>query len=188
MEFLKELFGNEPLTYDQLVDKATEKKMKVVDLSGGEYVGREKLNTIIAERDDLQTRLNEANEMLEGYDPDWKQKAEQAQIEADNKIKAMQKKQLYKEQTTGLKFSSESAKRAFFSDLEAKDLPVEDDRVLGLDDFIKQYQESDPNAFLPDKPVPSITIPGRGAAPQSSTSQVLDQKYAKNPFYKSKGE
>ena len=39
MEFLKELFGTEALTYGQLAEKVTAKKMKLADLSTGAYVG-----------------------------------------------------------------------------------------------------------------------------------------------------
>lgn len=188
MEFLKELFDNGPLSYDQLAAKAAEKKLKLADLSGGAYVGKEKFDALTAERDSLKTRLDEANSKLEGYDPEWKEKAAQAQLEADEKIKAMQRNQAFKEQAAGLKFSSESAKKAFLSDLEAKNLPVEDGRVIGFDDFVKNYRESDPNAFAPDKPTPTITVPGQGKAPKQTAQQFLDSKYKNNPFYKPKGE
>lgn len=188
MEFLKELFSEGPLTYDQLAAKAAEKKMKLADISGGAYVGKDKFDTLLTEKNGLQERLDEANGKLSGYDPEWKAKAEQAQAEAENKIKAMQRSQAMKEQSAGIRFSSESAKRAFLSDLEAKNLPVEDGRVIGFDDFLKTYQETDPNAFMPDKPAPTITIPGQGTPPKQTNQQYLDQKYGKNPYYKPKGE
>ena len=83
MEFLKELFGEEPLTYDQLAAKVAEKKMKLADISGGAYVGKYKFDTLLTEKNGLQERLDEANGKLSGYDPEWKAKAEQAQAEAE---------------------------------------------------------------------------------------------------------
>ena len=78
MEFLKEIFGDGALTYDQLAAKVAEKKMKLADLSTGGYVGKEKFEALNTEKSGLETRLNEANKKLEGYDPEWKTKAEQS--------------------------------------------------------------------------------------------------------------
>jgi hypothetical protein len=187
MEFLKELFGNEALTFDQLSAKVTEKKMKLADLSTGAYVGKDKYDTLLTDRDGLKTRLEEANGKLSGYDPEWKEKAAQAQLDADNKIKAMQRSQVLKEQSASIKFSSESARKAFISDLEAKNFPVEDGKVIGFEEFLKSYKEMDPNAFAPDKPAPTITVPGQGTPQKPTVQQYLDNKYGKNPYYK-KGE
>ena len=84
--------------------------------------------------------------------------------------------------------SSESAKKAFLSDLEAAELPVPEDKVLGCEDFLSKYKESDPSAFLPDKPAPTITVPGQGPASKKTGQQLLDEKYKNNPFYHPKGE
>ena len=46
MEFLKDLFGAEALTYDQLAAKVAEKKMKLADISTGAYVGKEKFESL----------------------------------------------------------------------------------------------------------------------------------------------
>ena len=59
----------------------------------------------------------------------------------------MQRNFALKEQAAGLKFSSESAKRAFMADLEAQKLPIQDGKVLGFDDFAKSYRERDPGAL-----------------------------------------
>ncbi len=86
MEFLKELFGDQPLTYDQLAEKATKQGMKLADLSTGRYVGKDKYDALSAEKNGLNQRLTEANTKLEGYDPDWKTKAQQAQSQADAEV------------------------------------------------------------------------------------------------------
>ena len=149
-----------------------------MDLHGTDIEKQKRtIETLTAERDDFKSRLEEANGKLEGYDPEWKTKAEQAQTEADAKINKIQRGYLMKEAAGGIKFSSESAKRAFLSDLEAKGLPVEDGRIIGFDDFVKAYKETDPNAFLPDKPAPAITIPGQGPALKKTGQQILDEKY-----------
>lgn len=164
MEFLKEIFGDGALTYDQLAAKVAEKKMKLADLSAGGYVGKEKFETLSAEKTNLETRLADANKKLEGYDPEWKAKAEQAKADADEQVQAVQHNFALKEQAAGLKFSSESAKRAFMADLEAQKLPIQDGKVLGFDDFAKSYRERDPGAFLPDEKPPRFSGSATGPA------------------------
>lgn len=164
MEFLKEIFGDGALTYDQLAAKVAEKKMKLADLSTGGYVGKEKFEALNTEKSGLETRLNEANKKLEGYDPEWKTKAEQAKAAADEQVQAVQRSFAMKEQAANLKFSSESAKRAFITDLEAKKLPIQDGKVLGFDDFAKSYRERDPGAFLPDEKPPRFSGSATGPA------------------------
>ena len=188
MEKLKEIFGSDTLSFEQFEAKISENKMKLADLSGGGYVGKEKFDALNAEKDSLQKLLDEANSKLEGYDPQWKEKAENAQKEAMIEVESLKKSYLVKEQTSELSFSSESAKKAFLYDLVAKDLPVQDGKILGFEDFVKAYKESDPNAFMPDKPAPHFAAPGLGNTPHSKERNVLDNKYRNNPFYKKKGE
>lgn len=162
---------------------------KIMDLHGADIEKQKRsIETLTAERDDFKSRLEEANGKLEGYDPEWKTKAEQAQTEADAKINKIRRGYLLKEAAGGVKFSSESAKKAFLSDLEAAELPVQEDKVLGFEDFLSKYKESDPSAFLPDKPAPTITVPGQGPTSKKTGQQLLDEKYKNNPFYHPKGE
>ena len=137
MEFLKELFGGEALTFDQFAAKANERKMKLADISDGAYVGREKFDTLTADRNSLKQRLDDANAKLEGYDPEWKSKAEQAQSKADAEIARVKRSYLLRDQTAGIKFSS-----------------LQDGKLLGFDDFVKQYRESDPGAFASEEKPP----------------------------------
>ena len=75
----------------------------------------------------------------------------------------------------GLKFTSESAKKAFVMDLTAKKLPLQDGRLLGMDDFVKAYQTSDPSAFLPesDDKTPVVTRGGAGGGPAMGADAAM---------------
>lgn len=157
MEFLKDLFGTEALTFDQFTAKVNEHKMKLADISGGAYVGRDKLATLTADRDNLKQRLDAANAKLEGYDPEWKTKAATAQSNADAEIEKVKRRYLLRDLTAGIKFSSESARKAFLADLEEKNLPMEGEKLLGMNDFLKQYRESDPGAFVSDEKPPTFS-------------------------------
>lgn len=170
MEFLKDLFGAEALTYDQLAAKVAEKKMKLADISTGAYVGKEKFDALSLLKENLETRLNDANAKLEGYDPEWKDKAQQAKDDALAEVEKLKRGYLYQQKAAELKFSSESAKKAFLADLEAKKLPVQEDSLLGFDDFVKQYQKADPGAFLNEQTPPKFSGP-TGGAPAGGTAK-----------------
>lgn len=185
MEFLKELFGTEPLTYEQLVTKVAEKKLNIVDISGGQYVSRAKyddrtkalegqvadLKNQIAQRDTDTAALKEQLTAAQG---DAGKLAElqqsfadlQTKYDADNKSWADKlAKQAYeslvREKANSLSFTSPAAKRDFISQLTGKGLAVEGDSILGGDDFVTKYKEENPGAFVeekPDEPSPAPTI------------------------------
>lgn len=69
MEFLKELFGEKPLTFDEFTDKVNQKGLKLFDLSAGGYMSMEKHRGIV---EGLKEQLNTANEKLTDYDPELK--------------------------------------------------------------------------------------------------------------------
>lgn len=78
--------------------------------------------------------------------------------------------------------------KGVLSDLKAKKLPLQEGKLLGFDDYLKSYKESDPGAFAPEKAAPTVTVGGKGQAPASSNQSFLDNKYKNNPFYHPKGE
>lgn len=125
----------------------------------GEDVNREKQAAAEAKAQltAAQSQLQEANRKLEGYDPEWKQKAAQAQQEAQQQLDEMKAQYAAGSAAAGLKFTSESAKKAFLADLAAKKLPLQEDgTLLGLEDFVKAYQKADPGAFAADNGYPSV--------------------------------
>ena len=75
-----------------------------------------KISTLEAEKTTLTTQLEAANGKLEGYDPEWKTKAEQAKTDAANQLAEMQRSFAIEKKASSLKFSSESAKKAFLAD------------------------------------------------------------------------
>lgn len=114
--------------------------------------------TLTTEKNLLSEQLTAANGKLEGYDPDWKTKAENAKTAAEQQIEALKRSYAGERAVSGLKFSSESAKRAFLSDLSAKNLPLrEDGTLLGFDQYRADYAKADPGAFLPEGGVPHVT-------------------------------
>lgn len=137
-----------------------------------------KNNTITAlttERDGLKTQLGDANATIQSYKDmdidgikakagEWKTKYNTDTQALKDQLAAAEYGFAVKEAVAGLKFSSESAKKAFVADLTAKKLPLQEGKLLGLEDFAKTYKESDPDAFLPenDDKTPVVTRGGGG--------------------------
>lgn len=162
---------------------------KVFAMNGAEMNDlKQQVATLTTERDTARTHLGEANKKLEGYDPEWRSKAEKAENDAKAQVAELQHDFAAERAVSGVQFSSDSAKRAFLSDLKAKKLPLQEGKLLGFDDYLKSYKESDPGAFAPEKAAPTVTVGGMGQAPASSNQSFLDNKYKNNPFYHPKGE
>lgn len=152
----------------------TEKDNRIDELS-------KNLDTVTTERDDLKTQLSNANTEIQSYkDMDVegiKQKINDWETKYNEDTKALQEKldkkdydYKVKEKVSGLKFTSESAKKAFISDLTNKGLKLENDNLLGFDDFVKEYKESDPGAFVPDEDPNQKQKPQFGSSTQGEQS------------------
>lgn len=179
MDFLKALFENAEngtLSFEQFVQAAKDAKLKLVDLSTGDYVSKNKhddeisqlnsqittLNDTIKQRDtdlsDLQEQLKTA-----GTDADKLATVQsdltslQSKYENDVKeYKAQLKRQAYefavKDFANSKNFTSKAAKRDFIQSMIAKDLKLENDKILGADDFVTAYSKENDDAFVVEQP------------------------------------
>lgn len=130
-----------------------EQVQKVFAMNGADIERKNQtIATLTAERDTARTQLGEANEKLEGYDPDWKTKSENAARQARQQVEALQSDFAAQSAVSGLKFSSESAKKAFLAELKAKKLTLQEGKLLGFDDFLADYKKTDPGAFASGYP------------------------------------
>ena len=130
-----------------------EQVQKVFAMNGADIERKNQtIATLTAERDTARTQLGEANKKLEGYDPDWKTKSENAARQARQQVEALQSDFAAQSAVSGLKFSSESAKKAFLADLKAKKLTLQEGKLLGFGDFLADYRKTDPGAFASGYP------------------------------------
>ena len=101
-----------------------EQVQKVFAMNGADIERKNQtITTLTTERDAARTQLGEANKKLEGYDPDWKSKAEKAENDAKAQVAELHSEFAAQTAVSALKFSSESAKKAFLADLKAKNCP-----------------------------------------------------------------
>lgn len=195
-EYLKDLFGEGSLSFAQFTEKLnTSDKVKLVNLKDGGYVGKDKFDAMQTERDGLRTQLQTANTTIQSYKDmdidgirraatEWETKYNTDTQALKQQLEAQSYAHTVEGAVSGMKFSSEAAKKAFVADLTAKKLPAQDGKLLGLDDYVKAYKEADPGAFVSDQPVPSFVLPGTPQMRKTSGQAEVDAFYANNPFYK----
>lgn len=143
----------------------------LMNLHGADITAKaNEITALKAEKTTLTEQLNTANSKLEGYDPEWRAKAEQAKTDAASQMAALEKGFALERKAAGLKFSSESARKAFLADAKAQDFVVKDGEVLGFDDYVKTFKAADPSAILPDGGLPgfSASAPGGGRQPANA--------------------
>lgn len=183
MKDVKELFEQAEggvLSYEQFMELVQANNVKLVDLNEGQYVSKNKyeseLNAKVKEIETLNgnvsardTDLEALRKQLEEAGTDAGKLGEvtsqfealKGKYDADTKAyKDQLRKQAYefavKEFASTKNFSSKAAKRDFINSMIDKQLKMENDTILGADDFVKMYTEANEDAFIqeyiPDEP------------------------------------
>ena len=117
-----------------------------------------KVGKVETERDAYKVRAETAEDTLKGFDgkdfdtitkerDEWKIKAENAKKEYDGKIAEREKNDLLKEACEGIKFSSESARKAIMADIAAS-VSVKDGKLIGFNDLLEDAKKRDASAFV----------------------------------------
>lgn len=156
LEILKELEIEVPEDKEKSLTKKVSENYKTVS----EHDKRVK--KLEEERDQFEEQYKTAKETLNGFEgkdieaitkerDEWKDKAEKAETEYKEKIASRDYSDAVSKAVEGLKFSSNSAKKAFVAELEADPLKMKDGKLLGFDDYVKAYQESDASAFVSEE-------------------------------------
>ena len=180
MDFLKELFGEEALTWEQFSEAVTSKGFKVADLSKGNYVSKKKFDDEIKTRDTTISELNSTISVRDNDIEDLKQKLEtggqdnetkvkelltqistlQSQYESDkSELETKLSKQAYefavRDFANGQKFTSTAAKRDFEREMISAELTMKDNSIIGANDFVTSYKEKNADAFVTAEPEPT---------------------------------
>lgn len=164
-------------------DITDEQLGKIMDL-GSRDVGslKNQITALTTERDTLNTQLGEANEKIKSYTDmdiegikqsakDWETKYNTDTQALKDKLAATEYGHGVESAVASLKFSSAAAKKQFIADLTAKKLPLQEGKLLGMEDYVKQYKESDPDAFAPeDDKTPVAVRGGSGTGPMTDAA------------------
>lgn len=202
MDFLKELFGEEALTWEQFSEAVTSKGFKVADLSKGNYVSKKKFDDEIKTRDTTISELNSTISVRDNDIEDLKQKLETGGQDSETKISELLSqittlqgqyktdmteletklsKQAYefavRDFANGQKFTSTAAKRDFEREMISADLKMKDNSIIGANDFVNSYKEKNADAFVTADPEPTPEPKPTFIQPTPPTPQSSD-----NPF------
>ena len=144
------------------------------------------ITALTTERDGLQTQLDTARAEIKSYKDmdidgikskagEWETKYNQDTKTLQDQLAEAKYGFAVKEATARIRFSSESARRAFVAELTDKKLPLQEGKLLGLEDFTKTYRESDPGAFVPedDDKTPVAIRGGGGGGPTLGAGAAL---------------
>lgn len=151
---------------DKLKELGVEVTSEIEKGLGGDYISKaeheKKLGKVEAERDQLKKDYDAAKTTLEGFEgkdfdkltaeiAEWKKKAEDSEKEYKAALQKRDYSDALKEAGKDLKFTSTSAQKAFFAELESNPLQMRDGKILGFDDFVKSYKETDEGAFVKEE-------------------------------------
>ena len=179
MEFLKELFGDKPLSYDDFVqavnayngDEANkDKQIKLANLSSGEYVSKEKLDRIQETLTGRETELTNANNLIAQLEKaskgnetalnqiaEYKTQAEQLQAElAETKLKSAIKVALLSEKAVDVDYLTFKLNEKLKEKGESLELD-ENENIKGWDERLAGLKVQFPTMF------------------ESSTRKVIEQ-------------
>ena len=169
MEFLKELFGDKPLSYDDFVqavnsyngDEANkDKQIKLANLSSGEYVSKEKLDRIQETLTGRETELTNANNLIAQLEKaskgnetalnqiaEYKTQAEQLQAElAETKLKSAIKVALLSEKAVDVDYLTFKLNEKLKEKGEALELD-ENENIKGWDERLAGLKVQFPTMF-----------------------------------------
>lgn len=97
---------------------------------------------------------------------EWKEKAEKAQREAQEKIADMELNSLLREKLSGEKFTSEYARHGVFEEVKAN-VRAKDGKLFGYEEALSAVREAQPAAFEPQTPQPTFSQ-GTPGTPQTA--------------------
>jgi hypothetical protein len=133
------------------------------------------------ERDTWKGKAEEAETTLKGFEgvdletmqkelSDWKQRATEAEKNAQAQLYERDFADALKAEFEGIKFSSEAAKRAIMAEVKDAGLKMKDGKILGLNDLIGQMKEKDASAFIDDAQQQAQQNMARFTAPIKGTT------------------
>lgn len=154
----------------------------VMDENGKDLKKLQKENdNLTSERDTWKEKAEAAETTLKGFEgvdletmqkelSDWKQKAADAEKNAQEQLYERDFSDALKTEFEGIKFSSEAAKRAIMAEVKAAGLKLKDGKILGLNDLLSQMKEKDASAFIDDAQQQAQQNMARFTAPIKGTT------------------
>ena len=158
----KETFDKEVLENYKTVSEVNLIRGKLENAESERDTYKNKYDEDIKKRDadleDLQKKLKNAGvdaEKLKTLETDLatlKKTYEESKGEYEKKLADQAYEFALKQKVDSLKFSSNSAKKAFIADAMKEEMKIKDGELQGFDSFVKSYKENDAGAFISEEP------------------------------------
>jgi len=99
---------------------------------------------------EVQTNLNTLTQKYEADKNEWQTRLSKQNYEF-----------LAKESIAGIEFTSNAAKKEFLNGLLEKNLPIQNDKLIGISEYIDAIKQNDPGVFKTETPptTPPVTPP-----------------------------
>ena len=186
MEFLKAIFGDKAMTYEELAAALKDSKdVKLANLAKGEYVGVEKFNAKVEELKTANGTIRNLQDQVKKFDGVDVEGLKNAASELETKYKAqltaMQKETALKLALSGKAHDPGDIIKLL--DLSKIDLDDSGNLKTGIDDLVKPFRESKPYLFIEDKD-PGTTPPINGAKPADPKGRTEPRTYTQEEIGK----
>lgn len=161
-EFLKKLFKNKdengnivPMTYEELEAAIDgDKSIKLVDLSGGGYIAKEKYDAKDTELKGVKQQLADANEQINSFkDQDvdgikqkvseWETKYNTDTQELRTQLETQARTHAEELFMSGYKFTSKAAKKGIMDELRSKNFSIDNGNILGAKEFMESLMDDE---------------------------------------------
>jgi len=198
-KFLEELkIGDQSLTKEQ-IDSIMAENGKDVEATKAKTDKTQEIENLKTELKTTKETLDQANVQIKNFEgmdvaakdkaiKEWETKYSDLEANAKTEREANEntlKQQAYEfklsEATGQLKFPNELTKKAFMNELKTKNLPLEGEKILGFEDYIKEIGEQNPGMFVTDAaPVEETTLPTLVASTGGQVKQESGSKFGFN--------
>ncbi len=129
----------------------------------------ENLTKQLEEVGDDKDKLQQAQDELKAF----KTKYEEQTADYEDKLKKQEYEFAVKEHINGLHFSSNAGKRAFTEDLLNSELKLVDGKLIGFDDYVKEYKEKDEGVFSKEAKVGSFGGKTNGNTSKTTKEDIM---------------
>lgn len=155
----------------QALGLSDEQVREVFRLNGKDIEAeKRKAEKVETERDQWKTRAETAEETLKGFDgvdvaqlnkdiEGWKAKAETVEKEYQAKLQERDFADALRDALSGVKFTSEAARKSITAEIKAAGLTMQNGKILGLSDLLEQMKSADASAFAAETEPPKFTTP-----------------------------
>lgn len=191
-------------------DDRKDNPVRFVDLSDGEYVGKENYTRLQIESNGYKKQLEDANKEIKSYKDmdiegikksaaDWETKYNTDTAALNQQLETQKKSFAAEKFLDGQKIKSPLAKKSILADFMSQNMKLRDDGTFeGAETYMKKIREQYPDDFEPDekpdgKPEKKTWVRGTQGTYKpgvtSSEEAYRKQKYSNNKYYKgNKGE